>query len=441
MIQKTPTLFGTYRLSNATFVCSLGIFLSFVALSGCKKDVEVELDSVKRRTLLAQVSESGVIQPDVQVPIAPDVSGEVTAIYIKEGQFVKKGDLLFEIRPDNYQAALEQSTASLNTARADHANAQSSLKQAETNLAQDSINFYRNKKLYEEKVIAQTDFENFRLKYQLTKTAIETARQSINAAYFRIQSATASVKQASDQLGRTRVYASMDGVVTVLNVQLGQRVVGTGMMTGTEIMKIADLTHMEVEVMINENDIVNLQIGDTATVEVDAYKDKKFKGLVTEVAYSANVTATGSTDQITNYPVKVAILPESYAGFIPGLAVYQSPFRPGMSAVVSVYTERADNVLSIPIQSVTLDPAAKAGANAEIVYLYTPEGIVKAQPVKTGISDDTYIEIKSGLAENARVVSGPYTTISKLLKDEMKVIVIDPEKKKKENKPPAPEKS
>lgn len=434
-----------YRNNKNIFTKNI-LFLSIYfaitfLLAGCNKDVEIETDQVKRRTILARVSESGVVQPDIQVPIAPDVSGEVTAIYVKEGQFVRRGDLLFEIRPDNYQAALEQSSASLNTARADYANAQAALKQSETNLLQDSVNYYRNKTLFDEKVISQADFENFRLRFQLTRSGVEAAKQAINAAYYRMQSANASVKQATDQLNRTRVYASMDGTITVLNIELGQRVVGTGMMTGTEVMKIADLNRMEVEVMINENDVVNLEIGDTATIEIDAYKDHKFKGVVTDIAYSANVAATGSTDQITNYPVQVLIQRPTAADSLALKVSKGKPmFRPGMSAVVNIYTEKVENVISVPIQAVTLDPNAKAGSEAEIVYTYVADGTVKTQPVKTGISDDTYIEIKSGLAENTKIVSGPYTTISKLLKDGMKVKEVDLEKKKaQQQKAPAPQ--
>jgi HlyD family secretion protein len=419
-----------------------------ILITGCAKKIEVETEKVEIKTIIAKVSESGVIQPDIEVPIAADVSGEITALYVKEGQAVKKGDLLFEIRPDNYQAALEQSTASLNTAKSDYANAKAALAQAEANLVQDSINYFRSKQLLQQQAISQAEFENFRLRYEITRSSVESSKQAIQAAYFRTLSANASVRQAADNLHRTRVYASMSGIITKLSAKIGQRVVGTNMMSGTEVVKIADLSQMEVRVMINENDIVQLKLGDTAVVEVDAFPDRIFKGIVTDIAYSANVAAQGSTDQITNYEVQVLIDPKSYStdqSLMRNLLPGQSPFRPGMSAVVNVYTQRAENVLAVPLQAVTIKkpekedreetkekeedeavgqspkPKTNALEPQEIVYILNPDMTVQSVPVKTGISDDTHIEIKEGLKKGQEIVTGPYSVITKKLKNGMQV--------------------
>jgi HlyD family secretion protein len=433
------------KINSLLLVC-FSLILTILIITGCAKEIEVETETVKIKTIIAKVSESGVIQPDIEVPIAADVSGEITALYVREGQAVKKGDLLFEIRPDNYQAALEQANAALNTAKSDYANAKAALAQAEANLAQDSINYFRNKQLFEQKAISQAEFETFRLRYEITRSSVESSKQAIQAAYFRTLSASASVRQAADNLNRTRVYASMSGIVTKLNAKIGQRVVGTNMMSGTEVVRIADLSQMEVRVMINENDIVQLRLGDTASVEVDAFPGRIFKGIVSDIAYSANVAAQGSTDQITNYEVQVLIDPKSYIAdqsLMRNLLPGESPFRPGMSAVVNIYTQRAENVLAAPLQAVTIKKpekeeekvkeeeengvsiASKPKINAlepqEIVYILNPDMTVQSVPVKTGISDDTHIEIKEGLKKGQEIVTGPYSVITKKLKNGMRV--------------------
>jgi HlyD family secretion protein len=390
---------------------------------------------------VARVTEAGVIQPDIEVPVAPDVSGEIVDLRVVEGQRVQKGDLLFTVRPDNYQAAFEQATAALNTARADEANARASVLQALVTYRQDSVNYERFKKLFDQKAIAPAEFEPYALRLQTSKTAIESARQAQQAAGFRVKSAEASVKQSKDNLTRTQVYAAMSGTITYLNAQIGQRVVGTGMMSGSEIIKIADLSRMEVEVLINENDIVNIQVGDTASVEVDAYGDHRFRATVSEIAYSAEKSALTATDQVTTYKVKVLLEPASSTAN-PALAAKLKPgqnlFRPGMSAQVSIFTERAEQVVSVPIQAVTLDRAVKdtlkdaAAKIPQVVFVYEPKGekgVVKSRRVETGIADDNYIEVKTGLKAGERIVTGPYTTLTKILVDGMEVSESKPDGK------------
>lgn len=399
--------------------------LAAVWLSACSRQTKVQTEKAERRTLLATVTESGTIQPDVEVPIAPDISGEVTAIYVKEGDYVQKGQLLFEIRPDNYQAALEQSNASVNSARADMNTADASILSARNQMVQDSINMERQKRLYTDKVISEQDYQQAELRFQLSRASYQSATQSKQAAYYRMLSASASMRQSMDQLQRTRVYASMEGTVTYMKLELGQRVVGTGMMAGTEVIKLADLREMEVKVSVNENEIVNVRVGDTASVEVDAYRGRRFRGRVTEIAYSAEQNAVGTSDQVTNYAVEIRILRESYATdakLMQGLKVNESPFRPGMSAVVRIYTDKAENVVSVPIQAVTVKRDSKedkaTGLQPTIVYLYE-EGKVKARDVKTGLSDESYIEITKGLKAGEKVVTGPFELIEKVLKDGM----------------------
>ena len=397
--------------------------------------VEVEIEKAQIRTLISKVSESGTIEPDVELPISPEVSGEIITLTVKEGDFVKRGQLLFEIKPDNYKAALDQATAALNTSRADLANATAAVEQARANLLQDSVSFFRNKLLFEQKVIAKAEFENFDLKYNLSKAALEAATQAKTAAYYRVQSAEASLKQSRENLGKTSIFAAMDGIITKLSAEKGQRVVGTAQMAGTEVMKIADLTRMQVKVDINESDIIQIQPGDTATIEVDAFNGKSFKGVVTELAYSANVSSIGSQDQITSYPVRVLISPESYLNdteVMAGIPQHQSPFRPGMSALVNIFTNKEENVLSVPIQAVTVSQEEKndRGKSQEIVFLYE-NNKVKVAKVKSSISDDRFIKIE-GIKENQTVVSGPYTTVNKVLKDGMEVVL----KEKKESDKP-----
>lgn len=405
-----------------------GILLLVIIIAvfsrGKGEEVNVSVVSAEKKTIVEKVSESGVLKPVIEVPIAPDVSGEIIQLNVYEGQKVKAGDLLAIIKPDNYQSALAQVIASLNSSKADYAQALANIKQMEANVLQDSINYARNKTLYAKKAIPLTELQATEFKYKISLANLDAAKQSAQASYYRIKSSQASVKQAQENLNQTNIYASMDGTVTELQVEKGQRVVGTATMAGTEMMKIADLSRMEVVVDINENDIVNVHIGDSAKIEVDAFPGKTFYGKVTQIAYAAKNDNIGTTDQITNFEVKVEIAPESYkftkgsSEKMPQSAVL---FRPGMTSLVDIFTNKKENVISIPIQSVTVDKSLKDNdKQQEVVYLYN-DGKVKKVNVKTGISDDENIEILSGLKKGQKVVSGPYRAISKLLTDGMEV--------------------
>ncbi len=428
---KNKNRLRKYLIIGIAFLLLTGL-TRWLGFWGNPKMITVEIGKSVRKTLIAKVSESGTIQPVTELSVAPDVSGEIIQITVKEGDFVRKGQLLFVIKPDNYQALLEQAQASLNAAKSDYENALSNVSQAETNYLQDSLDYQRISGLYQKKVVSQTEYEAAKLKYQIAKSRLEANQKLAKAAFYRVESANASLKQARENLQRTSVYSTMDGFVTKLPVTKGQRVVGTGQMQGTEVMKIADLSRMEVKVEINENDVVNISLGDSALIEVDAFPEKKFKGFVKDIAYSASQNAIGTTDQITNFTVKVLIDPLSYLQD-PDLKKHipkpeQSPFRPGMSAYVSIYTDKKENVVAVPIQAVTVDLTQKK-ENAkpqEILFRYQNQFALKT-PIKTGISDDEFIEIVDGISENQDIIVGPYIVVSKQLQDSMKVQTKEPD--------------
>lgn len=422
--------------------------------------ITVESAEAEIRTVYSSVSESGVIQPTIEVPMAPDVSGEVVGLFIKEGMKVKKGDLLVTIQPDNYRSAVEQSEASLNQIRANEQQAKANSRQFRANVLQDSINMARTKLLFDQKVVSQADLEAATLRYNLSRAQYEGALFSIRSAGYQIKSAEASLRQARQNLNRTNIYASMDGTVTSLKAEVGQRVVGTMQMAGTEILKIADLSSMEVVVEVSENDIVNLSMGDSALIEVDAFPGKSFFGKVSEIAYSAkSAGALGATtgDQVTNFEVKVSITPASYnnAG-ISELPKGGSPFRPGMTALVQIFTQQERDAVCVPIRAVTVakskpaasgksktgatdtpkpEATAAAGAAAktgkqEVVFIIR-DGVAHEVPVATGISDDSYIVIKEGVNSGDKVVTGPYGTLTRTLKEGDAVKIDSGEKKSK----------
>lgn len=404
---------------------------------GASNMIEVAVEKAELRDIVETVSASGKIQPEMEVKISPDVSGEIIALYVKEGDKVTKGQLLVKIRPDVYESYLDRATAALNNSKANLANSEARYIQAEQA-------FQRNSKLHKDKVISDADFEQIKSNYMVAKADVEAAR-------FNIKSAEASVKEAKDNLVKTTIFSPVDGTISKLNVELGERVVGTTQMSGTEMMRIANLSNMEVNVDVNENDINRLSVGDTANIEVDAFLDTKFKGIITEVANSASVVGT-SADQVTNFTVKIRILSESYAHLMKDKSM-SSPFRPGLSATVDIQTNKKTKILTIPIQAVTVrdDTSSvndkrkytakkeqevdtkKEKNNEEKVaeefeYVFIVEsGKAKMIRVKTGIQDDQYIEILEGLKEGQEIVTAPYLAISKLMKNDIAVQIVKEE--------------
>jgi HlyD family secretion protein len=399
----------------------------------------VELSKVAQTTIVETVSATGKIQPEIEVKISSEVSGEIIALPIKEGQQVKKGDLLVRINPDLYESGVNRSVASMSTTKA-------GLSQADAQVKEAKANYDRNKKLFEKGIISKSEWDRI-------VSAYEVAVANKQSAYYQVQSASATVTEAKDNLGRTTIYAPADGTISLLNVELGERVLGTQQMAGTEILRIANLNNMEVEVDVNENDIVKVNIGDSANIEVDAYLKREFKGIVTSISNSASSTLTA--DQVTNFKVKVRILKESYQDLLEGKPENFSPFRPGMTATVDIITKRKENIVAVPISAVVVKDdttsvkkdivaeldkkeqeqkgtAPKSDKKYECVFVKVGDK-AKLRVVKTGIQDDTNIEIISGLKPGEEIIIGPYTTVSKDLVSNDKVRV-ETEKDKKESK-------
>lgn len=422
---------------------------------GKSTEIKVSTELVSKKDIIETVSANGKIQPEIEVKISPDVSGEIVDLYVKEGDQVKKGDLLAKINPDFYLSNLDKMTAAVNTSKATLANSKASLATVESQLVNAKATYERNKKLYESGVISDSEWDAAQSAYKVAKAAVDGANESVKASEYNVISAQASLKEANNSLTKTSVYAPVSGTISKLSVEKGERVVGTSQFSGTEMMRIANLKEMEVNVSVNENDIVSVSIGDTAEIEVDAYLNRKFKGLVTEISNSANnATTTTSIDQVTNFDVKVRILRSSYTDLITKSDTNSSPFRPGMSATVDIQTEIVKNVLAVPIQAVTTredtteladqtkqkkkenkdsepyeevvskkDLLKESGTN-EFVFIYS-NGIVTKKEVKTGIQDNTYIQILEGLTEKQEVVTAPFKAISKQLKDGDKVTKVD----------------
>lgn len=389
---------------------------------------EVATEPVTRRNITEIITASGKIEPETEVKITPDVSGEIVELAIKDGDAVKKGQFLLKIKPDIYISARDRATAALNGARANLANSKAMLMQVESRYEQAKLSYNRSKILWEQKTISDAEWETAQSNFKVAEAEVEAAKKNVEAAEYSVHSAEASLKEASENLLKTTIFSPIDGIVTALLVERGERVAGTSMMSGTELLRLANLDRMEVLTEVNENDIVRVSLNDSAIIEVDAYPDRQFKGIVTEIANSAKTVGT-SSDQVTNFEVKVLILKESYKDIIDMGKIY--PFRPGMSASVDILTESKNNVLSIPLQAVTrqADTIQKADTlrNAspkqqfkEIVFVYQNQK-VKLTEVKTGIQDNNFIEIIRGLEENQEVVTAPYHLITKKLKDGVSV--------------------
>lgn len=394
---------------------------------GNSNDIKVSTEKVSRRNITEKIAATGKIFPQTEVKISPDVSGEIVELNIVEGDSVVQGQLLVKIKPDIYIAQVDQAIASLNNAKANHLNAQAQLTQAQLQFDKAQKDYERNKKLFDDKVIAPSDFDQIETLYKTAKANLEGMRQSVDAAGFMVNSAEASLKQAKDQLTKTSIYSPMNGIISKLSVEKGERVVGTSQFAGTEMLRIANLYAMEARVDVSENDVLRVSVGDTAEMEVDAYPDRKFIGLVYQVANSAtSLESSLTSESVTNFTVKILMDKNSYTDLI-DVKNKKFPFLPGMSASVQILTNHAYNVLAVPIQSVTTrEDTAKNKVNnsrsetdnkvKELVFVYSSEK-VKTTEVVTGIQDDEYIEIKSGLKEGDEVVTAPYSAISRILKD------------------------
>lgn len=482
---------ATPNKSRIWIFIGLGVLALLVVFAVIKarskpKGELITAEKVEKRTLREMVSASGKIFPETEVKISSDVSGEIVELYVEEGDTVKAGQILAKIRPDEYQSAVEQGEAALNSARSQRDISSSNAKSSEAQLEQLRADraraasqlevarnsHARNERLRKDGVISESEFETSLNSLRAAESALaaadaiirssenslKSAKENINVSGFGINSANARLKELRTSLQKTILVAPMNGIISKLNVEKGERVVGTLQMTGTEVMRIADLSRMEVQVEVSENDILKVKLGDDADIEVDAYLGRKFKGKVTEIGNSAsNVGATAAaaalnTDQVTNFIVKIRMDAASYADLLG--ANKRFPFRPGMSAAVDIYTQVAEGVISVPIISVTAKdnkPEEKAGDKKdeednvpsnkqkedskpveikEVVFVVSGD-TVGVREVKTGIQDNDFIEIKEGLQEGDVVVTGPYSAIARKLKGGTK-IQLDEKKKAKE---------
>jgi HlyD family secretion protein len=432
-------------------IALLFIVIGFKFFKG-EEPTEVTTEKAAKRNITETVSANGKIQPEAELKITSDVSGEIVEMLVKEGEQVKKGQLLCRIKPDIYESAYERVNATVNSSKANLKTTMAQLAQAQAQLAQADAAYARNKKLFDQNVISQQEIDAAKATYESAKANVDGLTESIKGADYNVKSVEASLKEANTNLDKTFIYAPVDGTVSKLNVEKGERVVGVQGLQGTEILRLANLNEMEASVEVNENDIIRIHKNDTAVIEVDAYIGKKFRGIVTEVANSANTTGI-SIDQVTNFVVKIRIIRESYIDLVNDNN--PAPFRPGMSASVEIQTMRASSIITVPIPGVTTRSAdstktkekfegeedqeivvkdekeeklnTKKEEIKECVFL-NRNGVAKMVYVTTGIQDNDYIEIKSGVNAGDEIISGPYGAVSKILKDGKKIKVVDKDK-------------
>jgi HlyD family secretion protein len=431
--------------------------LKSAGVIGKEESTKVSVEKVEQRTITEIVTASGKVYPEVEVKVSPDVSGEITELTVQEGDSVKKGQLLARVYADILATQRDQAAAGVNQQEAQVQNATASLESFKARAEQAERQYKRQKQLFDDKVISRLEYEQAENAWLTAKADYAAAQQTIKSGKASVQSAQANLSVANKNLGRTTVVAPMNGIVSLLNVKKGERVVGSNMMAGTEMMRIADMRVIEVRVDVGENDIPKVKIGDTALVEVDAYTKRKFKGLVTQIAATnrgANGAATTSSTDVTNYEVRIRLDPASYQDLVDPKGK-SFPFRPGMSASADIQTRTRTNVLAVPINSVTTrdksdtakavggkkkDAAPNADAASgsdeskgssddldEVVFVLQTDGSVKRVKVRTDIQDMNYIEVLSGVKAGDQVITGPYTIVSKMLREGMKVKVVPKE--------------
>ena len=401
-------------------VMIVGLLIAAKFMGGKEDAQEVTVETVQTRNIIERVSASGKIQPETEVNITAEVSGQIIALPVKEGDRVEKGDLLVQINPDLYEAALNRAQAAANSARSNLASARAQQAQADAQFFAARKSWERTQQLFKDQVISQADYDNAEANFRSAEATLTAATESIRSAEFAISSAEASVQEARDNLSRTTLLAPQSGTVTALVKEVGESVQGNGFTAGEVVMKVSDFSIMEVDVEVNESDIVRVGMNDAAEVEVDAYLDQTFAGVVTEIGNTAlNAGLNGfAMDQVTNFSVKVRLLPESYGDMLADEAESNSPFRPGMSAKVDVLTREANSVLSVPIQSVTTREKAESEDESELgVFVLNEDGSAGWRLVETGIQDNRFIAVISGLEADETVITGPYQSVSRTLEN------------------------
>ncbi len=413
-------------------VLLLVAILLYIGKNRGRGELEVNIGKLEKRTIISTVSANGKIRPETEVKISADVSGEITELYVAEGDTVKEGQLLLKINPDIYVTQRDRANAGVNSSQSNYKTSEAQLTQAKARMTEQKAMFFRSKQLYQDQVLSQAEFEAATSAYTVAQSEVKAAEQRLSAAKYGIDNAQASLNEANKALGRTSIYAPSGGVVSALNNEKGERVVGTAQMAGTEIMVISNFSNMQVIVDVNENDILQVKKGDTAVVEVDAYADRTFKAIVTEISRSAN-NAGGqpmSADQVTNFQVKVRLLKISYEDLLETSA---APFLPGMSANVEIQTAIKKGINCLPIEAVgtraqdvdSLQSTQSTGQDEldEIVFSVV-NGKALKHIVKTGIQDSRYIEIVTGLDGVSDIVVGPYDAVSKKLEAGKKVEIV-----------------
>ncbi|HSN10228.1 MAG TPA: efflux RND transporter periplasmic adaptor subunit [Hanamia sp.] len=425
------------------------VILKKTGVLGKDEGIKVTAEKVEKRTIVETVNASGKVYPEVEVKLSPDISGEIVALDVAEGDSVKKGQVLAKIYGDIYNTQRDQAAAIVTQQKAQLADAQAGLGALEAQLDQAKKTYDMQKQLYDEKVISRNEFNTADAAYKTALANLNAAKQGVKGSQASVQSAEAALQKADKDISLATLRSPMNGVVSLLSVKKGERVVGSSMMAGTEMMRIADMSKIEVRVDVGENDIPKVRLGDSANIEVDAYNDRKFTGVVTQIASSNNGASTQSdlantSTDVTNYKVYIRLNPDSYKDLLGKNRRF--PFRPGMSASADIQTKTHVNVLSIPINAVTTrekndstlksamnNPAANDATDISnqgnndldiVVFVVQPDGKVKKQKVKTDIQDINYIEITDGLKEGQEVVTGPYDAVSKTLKDGDKVKVV-----------------
>lgn len=430
------------------------ILLLLLKSNGCiggAKGIKVVVDSVSTRDIIQTVEASGKIYPETEVLIKADVSGEIVALPVLEGDSVVKGQLLMKIDPVIYTTEVSQAEAQLDKARSGLTNAQQMAAQAKAHYDRALADFQRNQKLYQSKVISASEFEQYKSDYEAAKASYEAAKANISGSRYSVDAAHAAYSQSKENLNRTIIKAPTSGIISQLLVKNGERVVGTQQMDGSLLMTIADLGHMEVRVDVSETEISKVNIGDSCIIRADAFRNHTFKGLVTKIAVSSvalnnspngSTGLSGSTDEVTNYTVHILILPDSYQDIKDKMAKGHYLFKPGMSAGVEIQTQKVSNVLTVPINAVTTrdlssqdsvkDTTSIKDAKNDmqtVVFLYNSvERKVKTQKVKTGVQDNEYIQILNGLKKGDKVITAPYSAIARILENNSSVMPVDKEK-------------
>ena len=420
----------------------LGVLLLFLGLHqagyiGGADAQKVAIEEVGKQDIIETVSAGGKIYPVAEVKISPDVSGEIMDLYVEEGDSVRKGQVLATINSTIYKSMVNKANAQLNQTRSTVSNANALTQQSKAQLEQATSTFLRNRELFEEKVISAVEFETAEAAYKSAQASYKAALENIKGNQFGVAGAQANVSEAVQSLRRTTIYSPMTGIVSKLFIKKGERVVGTAQMAGTEIMRVANMSKMKVDVEVGENDIPKVKIGDTANIEVEAYPNISFKGLVTQVSQSGSSigmqqSMSSLTDQVTNYTVSVELLVDSYRDLIEQNKG-NFPFRPGMSATVEIWTKYQRQVLAVPINAVTTREEEEEDRTntkkmtqkiMEYVFVVNDKNLAELRAVKTSIQDNQYIQVDNGLKEGEKVIVAPFSAIARTLKKNDKVKIV-----------------